>query len=59
MTATKLTRQTLPPDFRPGASYDREGVTMVEIAPGQFVNEVVALSHGIYPRKDKADAGRQ
>lgn len=42
----------IPADFKPGNSYRREndGMLMVEIAPGQFVSQIVALGLGIKPR---------
>lgn len=51
------TKQKPVPDFTPGAAYEREGdgVLMVEIAPGQFVSEIVASGLGIKPRKGRND----
>ena len=50
MTATK---QKPASDFVPGAFYKREGdgMLMIEVTPGQYVNEIHARLHfGISPR---------
>ena len=51
MTATK---QKPAPDFTPGAFYERDdGMIMVEVAPGHFVNEVHAqLHYGVSVKKE-------
>ncbi len=42
--------------FVPGASYRRDdGVIMVEITPGNFVNARVAQSLGVKPSNETAD----
>lgn len=55
-----MSKRKTASDFTPGASYRREadGVLMVEIAPGQFVSEIVALGLGIKPRKEGKECGR-
>ena len=50
MTATK---QNPASDFVPGAFYKRDdGMLMIEVTPGQYVNEIHARFHyGVSPRK--------
>lgn len=55
MTTTK---QKPAPDFTPGAYYEREGdgVLMVEVTPGQYVNATHARIHfGVSPRRGGKD----
>lgn len=52
-----MTKQTKSADqeFQPGSSYQRDdGMVMVEIEPGMFVREDVALSKGV-AAKDRDD----
>lgn len=51
------TKQKPAPEFVPGTCYRREsdGVLMVEIAPGQFVSQIVASGLGIKPRQGGKD----
>ena len=54
-------QQATAPTFTPGDFYKREdGVIMVEIRPGVYVNETTALTrHGIVPRVKEDSVSRE
>lgn len=44
--------------FKPGQCYWRGATPMVEITPGNFVNEAVARSYGDKPARDDVEYAR-
>jgi hypothetical protein len=44
--------------FKPGNSYWRGATLMVEITPGNFVNEAIARSYNIKPARDDVENAR-
>jgi len=56
MTSDELIRKQITAarrkGFRPGDCYWRGATLMVEITPGNFVNEATAKTFGIKPRED-------
>lgn len=41
--------------FKPGNSYWRDATLMVEITPGNYVNEAVARGYGVKPLREDVE----
>jgi hypothetical protein len=54
----KQIEQARAKGFKPGQSYWRGATLMVEITPGNYVNEAVARSHGVKPAREDVEFAR-